>query len=89
LATKQRLLIQILIGDRITDQPIISIPEPDIHYRQLTLIEEPNPSDTLEVWLAFLARAEALPKDDAMREFLVELGSDGVQKKEEKSGSIH
>jgi hypothetical protein len=87
LARKQRRLLQMLAGEVIAEQPVISIPE--IQYRQLTLMEEPDSSDPLEVWLAFLAQAEALPIDDEMREVLVELGRDGVQKKKEKNGRIH
>jgi hypothetical protein len=64
---------------RVAEQPVISIAEPDIQYRQLTLIEEPSSSHTLEVWLAFLAQAEALPKDDSMRETLVALGKEGCK----------
>jgi hypothetical protein len=59
-------------------------------YRQLTLIEEPSPFDTLDVWKAFLAQAQALPDDDAKKDVAVAIAEDCIRMKlKEASRRVH
>ena len=58
-------------------------------YRQLTLIEEPSPFDSLETWETYLARVTALPDDDAMKEVMLAIANDGISMKIRGRSTLH